>query len=394
MGASPQNEVLCVIGTRPEAVKMAPVAHELRRQPWAKLRVLATGQHRELLHDTLSFFETPPDETLDVMRPGQSLAQLTSRLATRIDAQLAQRPPALALAQGDTTTVLATALCCFYRQIPFGHVEAGLRTGDLLAPFPEEMNRSVSGQLATLNFAPTAAARDNLLREGVSPRRIYVTGNTVVDALHWAAGRSLPPAPPQLAGRRTLLVTVHRRENLGPRLWEICDALREIVARRDVSVLFPAHPNPRVAQTVARRLGDAANIIITGPLDYPGFVAAMRQACLVLTDSGGVQEEAPALGKPLLVLRDSTERPEGVACGAAALVGARRDAIVSETLRLLDDADAYRRMAQVRHVYGDGQAAQRIVAALRCFLNPRRRAPVGHRRTRVAARRGGRPVAA
>jgi UDP-N-acetylglucosamine 2-epimerase (non-hydrolysing) len=360
--------ILVVVGTRPEAVKMAPVVHALRAAPALSSRVLATAQHRELLDQIHAFFGIAPERDLDLMRPGQSLAELTSRMLAALDPVLADEAPDLVLAQGDTTTVLCTALASRYRRIPFGHVEAGLRTGDLDNPFPEEMNRVLVGRLAALHFAPTAAAAANLRREGVPDAAVATTGNTVIDALLWAAPRvdAAMFAPPP--GKRLVLVTAHRRENFGAPLERIAMALRQLADRPDVHVLFPVHPNPNVRDVVHAVLGRHPAIRLCDPLDYPAMVAAMRACTLILTDSGGVQEEAPSLGKPVLVLRTTTERPEGIAAGAAKLVGTDRDAIVAAASALLDDEHAYRAMATVQNPYGDGRAAARIVDAIRAFV--------------------------
>jgi len=362
------RSVLCVVGTRPEAVKMAPVVLELRRRPWARVRVLATAQHRQMLDQVLGLFGIQPDVDLDLMRPNQGLADLTARMLAALDGTLERERPAAVLAQGDTTTVLTTALACFYRRIPFGHVEAGLRTGDLDYPFPEEMNRSLAGRLARLHFAPTESARANLRREGIE-QGVHVTGNTVIDALLQVAAREAPlPAgvPPD---RRLILVTAHRRENFGEPLREICRALLALAdANHDVHVLYPVHLNPNVAGVVRPALGGHPRITLCDPLDYLPFVAAMKKSTLILSDSGGVQEEAPALGKPVLVMRDTTERPEGIEAGTALLTGPHADRIVEHAGRLLDDDVAYRAMARGVNPYGDGHAAERIVRRLRQHL--------------------------
>jgi UDP-N-acetylglucosamine 2-epimerase (non-hydrolysing) len=360
-----KHRILVVVGTRPEAVKLAPVIHALRRQPWAETRVLATAQHRQMLDQIHAFFGIRPDRDLDAMRPGQGLADLTARLLSGLDPVLAEERPELVLAQGDTTTVMVTALACFYRQIAFGHVEAGLRTGDVKNPFPEELNRVLVGRMAALHFAPTDGSQQNLLREGTPAATVHVTGNTVIDALLWAAER-VDTAPFQpAAGKRLVLVTAHRRENFGAPFEAVCAALRDIADRGDVQLLYPVHPNPNVHDVAHRLLGEHPAIRLVAPLDYPAMVAAMRACSLILTDSGGVQEEAPSLGKPVLVLRTTTERPEGVAAGAAKLVGTDRARIVSEAKRLLDDPAAHAAMASVKNPYGDGHAADRIVDACR-----------------------------
>lgn len=368
---SGRRRILVVIGTRPEAVKLAPVVHALREQPWCDVRVLATAQHREMLDQILQFFGIAPDRDLDLMRPGQSLADLTARMITALDPVLAEERPDCVLAQGDTTTVLVTALCAFYRGIPFGHVEAGLRTGDPRQPFPEEINRVLAGRLAAIHFAPTVRARDHLLREGIAAPTIHVTGNTAIDALLWTAAR-IPPAQVQALvppGRKLLLVTAHRREHFGAELTEVFGALRTLADRDDVAILYPVHPNPNVRELAHQLLGGHPRIRLTEPLDYPGMVAAMQACTLILTDSGGIQEEAPSLGKPVLVLRRATERPEGIEAGAAELVGTDRARILAAAHRLLDDPQAYARMACVRNPYGDGTSAAAITAALARMLS-------------------------
>jgi UDP-N-acetylglucosamine 2-epimerase (non-hydrolysing) len=358
--------VLCVVGTRPEAVKMAPVILALRREPWARVRVLATAQHRHLLDQVLGLFEIVPDVDLDLMRADQALADLTARMIAALDAALAREHADLVLAQGDTTTVLATGLAAFYRRIPFGHVEAGLRTGDLASPFPEEMNRTVASRLARFHFAPTAGARENLLREGIRDAAIHVTGNTVIDALFHVAARDAPIGAALDATRRLVLVTAHRRESFGAPLRAAFGALRALADRNEgIQVLYPVHPNPNVSVPAREILGGHPRIVLCEPLEYAPFVSAMKRAHLVITDSGGVQEEAPALGKPVLVLRDETERPEAVAEGVVKLVGTSPDRILAEAQRLLDDPGAYAAMARGVSPYGDGHAAERIAAILR-----------------------------
>jgi UDP-N-acetylglucosamine 2-epimerase (non-hydrolysing) len=362
------RHVLCVVGTRPEAVKMAPVVLELRRRPWARVRVVATAQHRQMLDQVLGLFGIEPDVDLDLMRPDQALADLTARMLSALDATLERERPAAVLAQGDTTTVLTAALACFYRRIPFGHVEAGLRTGDLDYPFPEEMNRSVAGRLARLHFAPTESARANLRREGIE-EGVHVTGNTVIDALLQVAAREAPLPPGVPAGARLVLVTAHRRENFGEPLRQICRALLALAeGNRDVHVLYPVHLNPNVVEVVRPALGGHPRITLCEPLDYLPFVAAMKRSTLILSDSGGVQEEAPALGKPVLVLRAETERPEAVEAGVVKLVGTDAGAIVREAQRLLDDPAAYGAMARGVSPYGDGHAAERIADVLQRVL--------------------------
>lgn len=360
------KKILCTIGTRPEAIKMAPVIRALQAAPGFDCRVLATAQHRQMLDQVLQVFGIVPDIDLNIMRPGQTLNGLTGRLLVALEKVLADETPDAVLAQGDTTTVLATALAAFHDRIPFGHVEAGLRTGDLGNPFPEEMNRVVASRLTRWHFAPTRLTADRLLAEGTPAADIHVTGNTVIDALHHVAagrpGTGLPLDP----SRRLLLVTLHRRENFGAPLRRICDALaRLIAANPDVQMLLPVHHNPNVRGTLQERFGAMPRVLLCEPLDYPAFVGAMQRATLILSDSGGVQEEAPALGKPVLVLRETTERPEAVTAGVARLIGTETDPIVAAAQELLDDPAAYAAMARHASPYGDGRAAARIVDALR-----------------------------
>lgn len=360
-----QKRILCVVGTRPEAIKMAPVILALRREPWASVRVLATAQHRHMLDQVLSLFDILPDVDLDVMQPNQTLPALSARLMIELDRCFAEESPDVVLSQGDTTTVMVAALAAYYRRIPFGHVEAGLRTGDIYNPFPEEMNRIVAGNLSRWHFAPTESSRRNLLAEAIPEQTIFVTGNTVIDALLDVSSRCEAFIPEVPAGKRLILVTAHRRENFGEPFAEVCRALRYLAdARKDVMLLYPVHPNPNVHQVAHRVLGGHPRIRLCEPLDYLPFVAAMKRAYFILSDSGGVQEEAPALGKPVLVLRRETERPEAVDEGVVKLVGPDFDAIVRESTRLLDDDAAYRKMARGVSPYGDGKAAQRIVEIL------------------------------
>lgn len=366
------------MGTRPEAIKMAPVVAALAKHDWLEPWVVHTGQHRELIDQVIDLFEIRVDRRLDVMQPSQTLASLTARLMTGLDEMLTADHPDMVLVQGDTTTVLTGALSAFYRGVPVGHVEAGLRTGNLAAPFPEEANRRLTTPLATLHFAPTSTSRDNLLAEGVAPETVWVTGNTVIDALTLEVQRQrqsdvrgqVERELEELAGadvheRPLVLVTGHRRESFGEGFQQICEALVELAERfADHLFVYPVHLNPNVTQVVHEQLGATPNIRLIPPLSYRPFVALMDRARVILTDSGGVQEEAPSLGKPVLVMRDTTERPEGVAAGTVRLVGARRDAIVQEVSRLLTDEAAYQAMAEVANPYGDGHAAERIVAAV------------------------------
>lgn len=360
---------LCVVGTRPEAIKMAPVILALKNEPWADVRVLATAQHRQMLDQVLNFFDIQPDIDLDIMRPNQTLTELTSRLLVELNRVFLEEKPDAVLVQGDTTTVMAASLACFYHHIPIGHVEAGLRTWNIRNPFPEEANRVIAGKLAYWHFAPTESSRANLLRDQVPENDIFVTGNTVIDALLMTAAKELNLGIDLDPAKRLVLVTSHRRENFGEPLRHICRALRALAERNpDVQFLFPVHPNPNVKSVVHEFLDDCANIRLCAPLDYAPFVAAMKQAYLIISDSGGVQEEAPALGKPVLVLRNETERPEAVEQGVVKLVGPNFAAIVEETQRLLDDEKAYREMARGVSPYGDGHGAQRIVDVLRAHF--------------------------
>ena len=356
--------ILVAIGTRPEAVKLAPVVRALCSAAWADVRVVATAQHRELLDQVLRFFEVPVDRDLDLMRADQSLAELMSRMVAALDVVLADERPDAVVAQGDTTTALVAALSAFHRGVRFAHVEAGLRTGDLARPFPEEGYRRMVAQVATVHFAPTERARANLLREGIAASSVHVVGNTVVDAVQWAAPRVEPQRFAPRGGKRSLFVTVHRRESFGEPLARICAALRAIADRADVELLVAVHPNPNVHAFVHEELGDHPAIRLSPPLAYPDAIAAMRASTLILTDSGGIQEEAPALGKPVLVLRDVTERPEGIDAGAAVLVGTNAQRIERTATELLDDTARYAAMAVVRTPYGAGGSAAAIAAVL------------------------------
>ena len=367
--------VLCVFGTRPEAIKMAPVIRELRRYPdLFETRVCVTAQHREMLDQVLNLFSIQPDIDLNLMEPDQALSELTSRVITTMTRVLEQERPDWVLIQGDTTTVMATALAAFYLRIPVGHVEAGLRTRDRYNPFPEEINRRLVGVLATYHFAPTQTAKEALLAEGVPAESIVVTGNTVVDALYWILGQPPSEQSRQLfaelgllgnKNRRLILVTAHRRESFGQRFESLCRGLRRLVERNpDVYLIYPVHMNPNVRGPVYRILAGHERIRLVEPLPYETFVRLMDVAYIVLTDSGGIQEEAPVLGKPVLVLREKTERPEVIDAGVAKLVGTDEERIVDEAERLLHDVDAYQAMAKVGSLFGDGHAAERIVQTL------------------------------
>ncbi|HEY3059034.1 MAG TPA: UDP-N-acetylglucosamine 2-epimerase (non-hydrolyzing) [Chloroflexota bacterium] len=361
--------VLTVFGTRPEAVKLGPVIRELARFPERiASKVLVTAQHRDMLDQVLRVFDVQPDYDLDVMQDNQTPTQVAATVLARLEPILKAERPDWVLVQGDTTTVAAAALAAFYARSKVGHVEAGLRTGDRWQPFPEEINRRVAGVIADRHFAPTARARDNLLREDVPAERILVTGNPGIDALRWITAQ---PEPPEVAGlltadTRTILVTAHRRENFGEPLESICLALRDLVERYEgaVRVVYPVHRNPNVWGPVHQLLGGIPNVTVRPPMDYLPMLQLMRRCYLVITDSGGIQEEAPGLSIPALVLRDVTERPEGVETGALRVVGTDRQRIVAEASRLLDDPAEYARMANAENPFGDGHAAERIVASL------------------------------
>ena len=363
--------VLCIVGTRPEAIKLAPVIRELWKRGGLTARVCATAQHRAMLDEVLGLFGIVPDHDLDVMADDQTPSQVAAAILERLEPVLRAEQPDWVVVQGDTTTVAAATLAAYYAGRRVAHVEAGLRTYDKWRPFPEEGNRRVAGVLADLHLAPTELARGHLLREGVPAERVQVTGNPVIDALQWVAalpGAALPEriGAADREGRRLILVTAHRRENFGAPFESICAALRELATRYagSVDLVYPVHPNPAVREPATRLLGGVPNICLMPPLDYLHLVHLLKRAHLVLTDSGGLQEEAPGLGKPVLVLRDVTERPEGLEAGTAVLVGTDRVRIVTETARLLEDDAAYERMARAVNPYGDGHAAERIVDAL------------------------------
>lgn len=368
-----KSKVLTIIGTRPEAIKLAPVVLELkRRQDLFDSSVCVTAQHREMLDQVLALFGITPDYDLDIMSPGQTLAQVTARAMEGLDNIVSQEKPDVILVQGDTTTAFCGALTGYYHQIKIGHVEAGLRTGNKYAPFPEEINRCMVGRIADLHFAPTEQARQTLLNDGVAGANVFVTGNTVIDALLWVRER-VRAAPPELprgligatTGQQIILVTGHRRESFGGGFDNICHAIREIADNfADVAFVYPMHLNPNVREPVNRILGGHPRIHLIEPLSYAPFVWLMDRATIVLTDSGGVQEEAPSLGTPVLVMRETTERPEGIAAGNALLVGVQRERIVGGLRQLISDPAKRAAMATVNNPYGDGLAAQRIVEIL------------------------------
>ncbi len=360
-------KVMAIFGTRPEAIKMAPVILELEKfRAEIETTVTVTAQHREMLDQVLTLFKIQPDFDLNIMLAGQTLFDVTSRALLGLNEILAKVQPDIVLVHGDTTTTFVGALAAFYHQIAVGHVEAGLRTGNKFSPFPEEINRKLTSCLADLNFAPTETARQNLLKEGVSAEKIFVTGNTVIDALYKTVRADFKFASDiENISRRIILVTTHRRENLGEPMRQVYRALKNLVADfPDVEVIFPVHKNPRVRELVEAELGNVAQIHLIEPLDYEPFANLMNRAALILTDSGGIQEEAPALGKPVLVLRDTTERPEAVDAGTVKLVGTNTQKIYGAAKILLTDSAEYKKMAAAQNPYGDGFAAKRIVQAL------------------------------
>lgn len=374
------TKVMAVFGTRPEAIKMAPVVRELQRRPEFDVRVAVTAQHREMLDQVLHLFDIQPDDDLDIMAPGQTLYDVTSRSLLGLRDILQLHQPDIVLVHGDTTTTFAGALAAFYEHVDVGHVEAGLRTGDIYSPYPEEMNRRLTGALSTWHFAPTATAKDNLLREGIDESRIFVTGNTVIDALLMTVNKDYSFANTPLADidltKRTILVTTHRRENLGEPMRHVYRALRRLLEDiPDVQAVFPVHKNPAVRSVVEAELGNIDRVHLIEPLDYEPFANLMAKSCLVLTDSGGIQEEAPSLGIPVLVLRDTTERPEAIAAGTVRLVGTDEEAVYVTAKELLCDDTAYRKMAEAVNPYGDGQAAERIADALACIYEKKEKKP-------------------
>lgn len=368
-----RQKILTVFGTRPEAIKLFPVIHALADDARFESRVCISAQHREMLDQVLDITGVIPDHDLDLMQPGQTLDALTARALLEIGKVLDDEQPDWVVVQGDTTTVLAGALAAYYRKIPVCHVEAGLRSGDIYQPWPEEVNRRAVGTFATLHCAPTETAQAALLRESVDPKSVHVTGNTVIDALHWVTKHAqahpeiasgLASLESRFAGKRIIGVTSHRRENFGDGMRSIARAVARIAERPDVAVIFPVHLNPNVRAVMNDELSGLDNVALIDPLDYPHFARLLDISHLMLTDSGGVQEEAPALGKPVLVMRETTERPEGVEAGTARLVGTDADKIVYETERLLDDDAAYSAMARAHNPFGDGHSAGRIIDLL------------------------------
>jgi UDP-N-acetylglucosamine 2-epimerase len=369
-----KKKLLIVFGTRPEALKCFPVARAALTRPDLVTEICVTAQHREMVDSVINLTGLPVDYDLDAMQPGQTLFDVTTRVLTGMQTVLEESKPDIVMVQGDTTTAMSAALAAFYKRIPVAHVEAGLRSHNIDSPFPEELNRRIAGDIATWHFAPTPEARDNLLAEGKDPNRIFVTGNTVIDTLLYFSDRvdtdlalnaELASRFPFLdAGKKLILVTGHRRENHGGGIERICTALKVLATRGDVQIVYPVHPNPQVRSVVQAQLHGVPNVFLIDPQDYLPFLYLQKHSYLVLTDSGGVQEEAPSLGKPVLVLRENTERPEGVAGGTARLVGTEVDLIVSNATRLLDDPSAYRGMAERHNPYGDGRASARILKEL------------------------------
>lgn len=369
---------LVVFGTRPEAIKMAPVVRALQADPAYEVRVCVTAQHRQMLDQVVQLFQITPDFDLNLMKPGQDLYDITSAVLAGMRGVLRTWRPDYVLVHGDTTTSFATALAAYYERIDVAHVEAGLRTGNRYAPWPEEMNRKLNGSLAQTHYAPTQSARSNLRAEGIADSQILVTGNTVIDALQWVSEQIRQRGASQLdlkgfdysdSAKRLLLVTGHRRENFGQGFDSICRALRQLAQRPDLQIVYPVHLNPNVQKPVYDTLGSLPNVHLIAPADYLPFVYLMQQASVILTDSGGIQEEAPSLGKPVLVMRDVTERPEAVEAGTVRLVGTDEHAIVTGVTQLLDDASSYNQMARAINPYGDGQAAARIAAHLKTQKN-------------------------
>lgn len=371
--------VLVIFGTRPEAIKMAPVVTALRQQPSLDVKTCVTGQHREMLDQVLNLFGIKPDEDLAIMKSGQDLTDITSTILLKLRDVLKKIQPSIVLVHGDTSTTFAASLAAFYAQIPVAHVEAGLRTHNKYSPFPEEINRKLTGALADLHFAPTDTARSNLITEGISESGIHVTGNTVIDALIDTVKKieSSPDIDSSLCDdltflapqKKIILVTGHRRENFGQGIINICNALLELSKRTDVEIVYPVHPNPNIQKPVSEILAKQPNIHLIPPRDYLPFIHLLKRSYLILTDSGGIQEEAPSLGKPVLVMRDTTERPEAVAAGTVRLVGTSKDVIVKQANELLDDPILYESFSRKTNPYGDGHASGRIAQKINEFLN-------------------------
>jgi UDP-N-acetylglucosamine 2-epimerase (non-hydrolysing) len=372
--------ILVVIGTRPEAIKMSPLIHALKESDMLTACVCVTAQHRQMLDQVLDIFSIFPDHDLNIMRPNQSLTELSVNILNGVNIFLEKIKPSMVLVHGDTTTTLMSALASFYQHIPIAHIEAGLRTGDINAPWPEEMNRSVVARLASYHFAPTERARQHLMREGVNASAIWVTGNTVVDSLVWVQKKLNTDANVQITGIKTLvksfskvsriiLVTVHRRESFGQGIFNICNALIELAKEPNVEIVYPVHLNPNVSEPVLKMLGPQKNIHLIKPLDYFEFVYLMSVCHLIITDSGGIQEEAPTFGRPVLVTREVTERQEGVDAGIITMVGTDKDKIIAEAKKLLNNNQDYSRVASIPNPYGDGKSAKKIVKIIEGFFS-------------------------
>ena len=363
-------KLMTVFGTRPEAIKMCPLVLEMRKHPEIEPIVAVTAQHREMLDQVLDLFGITPDYDLNIMQAGQTLYDVTTRALMGLKEVMEEAKPDMVLVHGDTTTTFAGALAAFYAQIPVGHVEAGLRTGNKYSPYPEEMNRKLTGSIADMHFAPTSTSKSNLLKENVNPANILITGNTVIDALQTTVKADYKFADAEfnkvfVGGKRLILVTTHRRENLGEPMRNVYKALKTVLETHpDVEAIFPVHKNPKVREIVNAELGGMSSVHLIEPMDYEPFANLMSKVDIVMTDSGGIQEEAPALGKPVLVLRDTTERPEAVEAGTVKLVGTAYEDVLRETNALLDDAEHYREMAEATNPYGDGRACERIVKAI------------------------------
>ncbi|MBN21614.1 MAG: UDP-N-acetylglucosamine 2-epimerase (non-hydrolyzing) [Bdellovibrionaceae bacterium] len=367
----PFKKIMLVFGTRPEAIKMAPLVRALKEDPFFEVHVCVTAQHRQMLDQALELFDISPDTDLNLMTPNQTLTTLTQKMIGSLEHVLKEHQPDLVLVHGDTTTTFAASLSAFYQKIPLGHVEAGLRTGNIYSPWPEEMNRKLTGAMATLHFAPTSTAESHLLKENVSKNQIYVTGNTVIDALLFVEKKVKKETyikekfsflNPE---KKLLLMTGHRRENFGQGFLNICEAIQTLSKREEVEIVYPVHLNPNVQKPVYDHLGNLENVHLIDPQDYLPFIYLMNQAYLILTDSGGIQEEAPSLGKPVLVLRDTTERPEAVEAGTVELVGTDKEKIVNAATKLLENPTLYKKMSEAINPYGDGNACKRIADILK-----------------------------
>ena len=368
------KKILFIFGTRPEAIKMAPVIKEFQKHNEFEVKVCVTAQHRQMLDQVLELFEIKPDFDLDLMKPNQDLYDITSNVLLGLKEIFKTYAPDLVFVHGDTTTTMGASLASFYQKIPVAHIEAGLRTHNIYSPFPEEINRQLTSKLATYHFAPTTSSKENLLREGIAEDKIFITGNTVIDALLQVTenlkNKEIKIDGYNVTNRKFILVTGHRRENFGDGFLNICEALKTIaLENRDIDIVYPVHLNPNVQKPVFEILGDIANIYLIKPLDYEPFIYMMNQSYMILTDSGGIQEEAPSLGKPVLVFRDTTERPEALKAGTVKLVGTSKEAIIKETEKLLNGENEYNTMSKAHNPYGDGKACDRIVRFVKEIQN-------------------------